>query len=99
MNNRLCACTLLPLIAVLIAPVAYYGFIVYFAAEQHIACSLAQATNTSYDTISKIPLLLFLAAMLIVSITKMCYCTFSCLRTAYVAQQESHSKTQNHPVD
>lgn len=99
MNNRLLACTLLPLIAAVVAPVAYYGFVVYFTTEQRIACSLAQATNTSYYTISKIPLLLFLTFILIVSITKMCYCTFSCLHTAYVARQEPHSKVQNNPVD
>src|SRR5690349_23290053 len=98
MKNRLCTCTLLPLIAVVIVPIAYYGLITYFTTEQRIACTLAQATNTSYDTISKIPLLLFLAATLIVSIIKMCYCTLSCLHTTYVARQEHHSKVQNNPA-
>lgn len=98
MKNRLCTYTLLPLIAAVIVPVAYYGFAAYFAAEQHIACNLAQATSTPYDTFSKIPLLLFLAATLIVSIIKMCYCTLSCLHTTYVARQEHHSKAQNNPA-
>ena len=80
MKNRLFAYTLLPLIAAAIVTVAYYGFVAYFATEQRIACSLAQATNTSYGTISKITLSLFLVAMLIVSIIKMCHCTLSCLQ-------------------
>lgn len=98
MKNRLCSYTLLTLIAVVIVPVVYYGFVVYFATEQRIACSLAQATNTTYGTISKIPLLLSLAAILIVSIIKMCHCTFSCLHTTYIARQEHHSKVQNNPA-
>ncbi|HEY4035551.1 MAG TPA: hypothetical protein VGL94_16460 [Ktedonobacteraceae bacterium] len=99
MNNRLCTCALLPLIALAVVPVAYYGLIVYFATEQRIACTLTQATNIPYGTISSISMLLFCAVVLAISITKMSYCTVSCLRTTYATWQERNSGEKTDPKD
>ena len=99
MNNRLLTCTLLPLIAVIVAYAAYHGFNTFIAVERHLACTLVQATNTPYETISKLMQSSFLAAMLVVSIIQTCYCTFSCLRTTYKARQECNSKEQHDPVN
>jgi len=99
MNNRLCAYALLPLVAVVVVPVAYYGLFVYFAFEQHVACSITQATNIPYGTISSISLLLFCVVMLAISITKMSHCTLSCLRTTYTACQERTSQEKKDPAE
>jgi Mn2+/Fe2+ NRAMP family transporter len=98
MNNRIRACILIPLAVVIAAIVAYHGINAYFIAEQRIACTLVQATNTPYETISKIILSLFLVAMLVISITQMCCCTLSCLRTTYLVWQERNSKEQSDPT-
>jgi hypothetical protein len=99
MNKRLCACILFPLIAVVVVSIAYYGFVVYFAAEQHIACSLTQATNIPYATIISISLLFSFILALVISIIKMCHCTLFCLHTTYVAWQEHNSKKKNDPAE
>lgn len=99
MNNRFYACILLPLLAVVVVPVAYYGLVVYFAIEQHIACSLTQATNIPYRAISSISLLLFCVVMLAISITKMSQCTLSCLRTTHTACREQASQEKNDPAE
>lgn len=88
MKNRLCTRTFLPLVAVLVVSVAYHGLARYFAFEQHVACSIAQATNLTYGTIGNISLLLFYVVMLALSVTKMSQCTLSCIRTTYKACQE-----------
>ncbi len=95
MCRQLSAGVLLPLIAVSLLPVAYYVFTVYVAAEQRIACSIPQATNISYSSMSNLSVLLFFAGALAIAITRMLYATVFCLHTTYTVWQEHNSKERN----
>ena len=95
MNKCLCRGVVFPLIAVAIAPVAYYALIVYIATEQRIACSISQAINIPYGSISNIGMLLFFVGALVIAISRMLYATVFCLGTTYTTWQERNSRETN----
>ncbi len=98
MCRPLSAGVLLPLIAVSLLPVAYYVFTMYVAAEQRIVCSITQATNISYSSMSHLSVLLFFAGALVVAITRMLYATVSGLHTTYALWLERNSRETNDPM-
>ena len=95
MNKCLCGGILFPLVAVAIAPVAYYALTVYVATEQRIACSISQAINIHYGSASNISMLLFFVGALVIAISRMLYATVFCLGTTYTAWQERNSRETN----
>jgi hypothetical protein len=95
MNKCLCPGALFPLFAVLVAPIAFYILTVYLAIEQRIACSVMQAVNIPYGSVSNISVLLFFVGALVIAISRMLYATVFCLRTTYATWQEHKSRGTN----
>jgi hypothetical protein len=95
MNKCLSSGVLFPLVAVAIAPAAYYALIIYIATEQRIACSISQAINIPYGSVSNISMLLFFVGALVIAISRMLYATVFCLGTTYTAWQERNSRETN----
>lgn len=91
MNKCLCSSILFPLVAISIAPIAYYALGVYIATEEHIACSISQALNVSYSSVSNISMLLFFVGALVIAISRMLSATVFCLGTSYATWQERNA--------
>jgi hypothetical protein len=92
MQKCLCTSVLFPLIAVSVAPIAFNVLIVYIAIEQRIACSIAQAVNIPYSSVSVISMLLFFVGALVIAISRMFCATLFCLRTTYATWQERQAR-------
>jgi len=99
MNKCPCGGLLFPLIAAAIAPVVYYIFTIYIATEQHIACSISQAVNIPYGSVSNISVLLFFIGALVIAIIRMFCATAFCVRTTYAVWQERNSSETNDPIE
>ena len=95
MCRQLSAGVLVPLTIVSLLPIAYYIFTRYVVFEQRMVCSISQATNISYSSMSNLSVLLFLAGALTIAITRMLYATVLCLHTTYTVWQERNSRETN----